>query len=100
MKIKVKNELGNVKEIKIGFSWTLFIWGLWVPLIRLDLKYLIIMLGLSGILSLVGLYWVVPFVDIAFAFKYNQLYAKDLYNNGYRGLNQEENDILTGYIAG
>lgn len=29
MKIKVKNELGAGKEIKLGYSWTMFFGGSW-----------------------------------------------------------------------
>lgn len=99
MKIKVKDEIGKVKEIKIGFSWTLFFWGLFVPLIRADWKHFFIIFGVSVVLGFVGLAFVVPFVMLALAFLYNKMYATDLFKDGYRGLTDEENEILTKYIS-
>ena len=49
MKVILKHESGLVKEVKKGFSWTFFFFGLFVPLIRGDLKWAIIMLLLQAL---------------------------------------------------
>ena len=99
MKIKVKNDLGQAKEIKIGFSWTVFFWGLWVPLFRTDWKHFFIFLVVTSVLTFIGMPYVTPFVMLVVAFIYNKLYASDLYQKGYRGLTPEEEEILVNYIA-
>jgi hypothetical protein len=33
-KVKLKNKVGVVKELKVGFSWTTFFFGGWVALFR------------------------------------------------------------------
>lgn len=94
MKIKVKNEVGNVKEIKIGFSWTVFFFGFFVPFIRGDFKWGLIMLGISIVLSVIGMPFVAPLVGLVFSFLYNKLYARDLFDKGYRGMSAEDDEIL------
>lgn len=99
MKIRVKNELGNGREVKLGFSWTFFFFGWFVPLFRGDWKWFLILIGTSVALGIVGLPFLVPFVFLAFSFFYNKLYAKDLYEKGYRGMTAEENDLFLSYVS-
>ncbi|HLU22617.1 MAG TPA: hypothetical protein VKZ77_09030 [Bacillaceae bacterium] len=33
-KVKLKNKVGVVKELKVGFSWTTFFFGGWVAIFR------------------------------------------------------------------
>ena len=99
MNIKVKNELGNAKEIKLGFSWTFFFFGFFVPLFRKDWKYFLIILVASTVLSVLGLGLVAWIGNVVLSFIYNKLYAKDLYEEGYRGLTEEENKLLVNYIS-
>ena len=33
-KVKLKNNVGVVKEVKVGFSWTTFFFGGWVAIFR------------------------------------------------------------------
>ena len=86
MKVNLKNQAGVVKNCKVGFSWTMLFFGLFVPLTRGDLKWTI----LSLIISLVtfGLGWLVmPFV-------YNKLYIKGLLESGYLPATDEDKNIL------
>ena len=114
MKIRVKNDIGKTKEIKIGFSWSAFFFGAFVPLFRGDWKWFLIILGINTVsatidfgylygmdipLLIIGLSFIVPFLMLGFAFFYNRLYAKDLYEKGYRGLTPEENQELIKYIT-
>lgn len=99
MKIRVKNDIDKRKEIKLGFSWSTFLFGVFVPLFRGDWKWFLIILGINTVLTIIGLSFIVPFLMLSFAFFYNRLYAKDLYDKGYRGLTPEENQELIKYIT-
>ena len=99
MKIRVKNDIDKRKEIKLGFSWTMFLFGVFVPLFRGDWKWFLIIFGINLALTIVGLSFIVPFLMLGISFFYNQLYAKDLYEKGYRGLTPEENQELIKYIT-
>lgn len=99
MKIRVKNDIDKRKEIKLGFSWTMFFFGMFVPLFRGDWKWFLIILGIEAALTITGLVFIAPFILIGLSFGYNQLYAKDLYDKGYRGLTPEENQELIKYIT-
>lgn len=72
--ITVTNGL-DIKKVPIGFSWTTLFFGLFVPLIRMDWLWVVIML-VSGALS----YGLIP---IVLSFFYNKIYAKNLFNKGY-----------------
>ncbi len=76
MKKIMKNSIGQVKDVKDGFSWTTFFFGFWVPLFRGDIKYLLVML----ILNLVT----IGVSNLVFSFIYNRLYQEDLVKQGYR----------------
>lgn len=67
---------GEVKEVASGFSWTVLLFGFFVPLFRGDIKWAAIMLGAAMISG--GL------ANIAFAFAYNALYRGELINRGFR----------------
>lgn len=99
MKIRVKNDIDKRKEVKLGFSWTMFFFGLFVPLFRGDWKWFLIILGIDVALTITGLIFIMPFLMLGLSFFYNRLYAKDLHDNGYRGLTPEENQELIKYIT-
>lgn len=66
---------GQKREVKIGFSWTVFFFGVFVPLYRSDWKWSIIMFLAAA--CTFGL------SNFVFIFIYNKLYIKDLLQNGY-----------------
>ena len=72
----MQNEAGVVKQVKEGFSWTLFFFGFFVPLIRGDLKWFFIMLILHLLTDVLS-WLVLPFV-------YNRIYIDALLEEGYR----------------
>lgn len=78
------------------FSWTFFFFGLFVPLIRGDLRWAIIMFLLqllSGIFTLgIGFY----VVSLIFSFIYNIIYIKGL-EKGYHPT-EYFNEAVTNYI--
>lgn len=76
MKRIMKNEIGQIKIVKDGFSWTTLFFGVLVPLFRGDFKWFLIML--IGSMCTLGLAWLV------FPFIYNKYYIEDLIANGYK----------------
>ena len=63
------------KEAYVGFSWTTFFFGPFVPLFRGDFKWFLIML--------VGLF-TFGILNIVFAFTYNKIYTNNLVAKGYK----------------
>ncbi|HZK01020.1 MAG TPA: hypothetical protein VFC79_13465 [Tissierellaceae bacterium] len=98
MTVGMENSYGNRKDVKLGFSWTFFFFGLFVPLIRGDMKWTGIMLGINLVLMVIGLGGAVGLVSLAFAFFYNKLYAKDLLNKGYTGITADAHRAVTEYV--
>lgn len=86
MKVKLKNDNGIVKEIKVGYSWTSLCFGFFVPLIRGQMSDTIIML--LGIIT-----WGI--LPIVWTFKINKRYCTMLLEKGYKPLNANDITILT-----
>lgn len=64
------------KEVKEGFSWSVLFFGIFVPLIRGDWLWFLIMLVAAFVTS--GFAWLV------FPFIYNKIYINNLMEKGYR----------------
>lgn len=88
--IKVNNErTGQIRTAPIGFSWTVFFFGFFVPLIRGDWIWGIVMVILFplGWFTLIatggagGIIWLA--IALIFANLYNNIYLKNLLNNGF-----------------
>ena len=75
MKRTMKNEIGQVKVVKEGFSWTMLFFGIFVPLCRGDWKWFLFFLFAN--LFTYGL------ASVVFAFIYNKIYINDLLEKGY-----------------
>lgn len=71
----MKSPVGIVKQVKLGFSWTMLFFGIFVPLIRGDFKWFLITLIASVITC--GFAWLV------FPFIYNKIYIKELIEKGW-----------------
>lgn len=83
MKISLINDFGNIKQVKVGFSWTVFFFGTFVPLFRLDIKWFLGMF-FASIASGLIIPFLGPFIiGWIFCFKYNSFYIKDLIKSGY-----------------
>ena len=63
------------KQVKIGFSWTVFFFGSFPALFRGDFKWFLIMI-IADFFTASLAHWV-------FIFIYNKLYITDLLNQGY-----------------
>lgn len=81
IKIQLKNESGIVKDGYIGFSWTCFFFGPFVPLIRGDVAWFAVCLVLSFAMGL---------GNLVFAFIYNKMYTKNLIERGYKIVGTDE----------
>ena len=76
MKRTMKNEIGQVKIVKEGFSWTMLFFGIFVPLYRGDWKWFLIIL----VANICTEGW----ACVVFAFIYNKIYINDLLEKGYK----------------
>ena len=88
-----------VKEVKKGFSWTFFFFGLFVPLIRGDLKWAAIMFVLQAIAGALTFGIGSFVVSLIFAFVYNKIYIKGLMEKGYRPTEEFE-EVVVNYVNG
>lgn len=87
--VHLKNADGVVKTGIVGFSWTTLFFGLFVPLLRGDMKWFFIML-IFGILTL-GL------VQIIFCFIYNKKYTEALIDKGFYPVDESSKITLQKY---
>lgn len=86
MRINLRNQDGNVKECKVGFSWTTFFFSFFPAIFRGDWKWAIIQFIAAcctfGVSSLV------------FCFIYNKLYIADLLKKGYKPSDENSGKVL------
>lgn len=83
MYVNLKNKkTGEVKQFKVGFSWTEFFFGWWVPLFRGDWFWFLIQLAATVVATLPMIFmYPLSFggvVVLVFSFIYNKLYAQRL----------------------
>lgn len=87
MKVNLKNpSTGEVKQCKVGFSWTMLFFGFFVPLLRGDWKWLVIMLLINA--CTIGI------AQLVMAFLYNKFYLKDLVERGFEPASDTDHTIL------
>ena len=93
MKVRLQNDVGMIKECKVGFSWTTFFFGIFPALFRGDWKWALIQFGCSTVTFGLSA-WV-------FCFLYNKLYINDLLEKGYRPASETDRQILAnkGFIS-
>jgi hypothetical protein len=87
--INFKKE-NTFKNGYVGFSWTTFFFGFFVPLIRKDWKWFGIMIGISIAAQVIAsstenyaLTGITAIAQIVLAFIYNGIHAKELLAQGY-----------------
>ena len=66
----------EIKKVPLGFSWTTFIFGGWVPLIRQD--------WIWGFCLLLACIFTWGLAGVVAAFFYNKIYAKSLFAQGFK----------------
>lgn len=93
MRIRLKNDIGMVKECKVGFSWTTFFFGLFPALFRGDWKWALIQF-LCAIITF-------GISSLVFCFIYNKIYINGLLEKGFKPASDVDKDILVskGFMA-
>lgn len=95
MEIMLKNEHGVVKQVKIGFSWTVWFFDFLPAIFRKDawgVGY-ILLIDIIALL-LIQIHPIFFLVDFIAAFTYNRFHAQRLLNAGYKPLNAETLEYL------
>lgn len=83
----INHDTGMTKEnVKVGYSWTMLFFSVFVPLFRGDWKWTIIVL-LTGTCTL-GLF------TFILTFLYNRLYINDLLSHGYVPASEFDRQVL------
>ena len=107
MKIFLKNNENRIKKSKLGFSFTTLFFGQFVPLLRADFLWTLIMLCTYFVVGYIQdkfnlillnrsftLLWIWFVINLLFAFIYNRKYVKTLLLNGFRGYDEENEEKL------
>lgn len=95
MRANLKNPTTNqFKQVKVGFSWTTFFFGFWVPLFRGDWKWLVIFLLADIFFGAFTIGFGTFIFDIVIAFIYNKLYLNELISQGYKPADEASRNIL------
>ena len=94
MDFVVLEKNGLRKEVKVGFSWTVFFFGLFVPLFRGDLKWAAIMFFGTILLGFATLGIGGAVLGIVMSFVYNKIYIKDLIKKGWNPVGEENRLLL------
>ncbi|WP_300561939.1 DUF2628 domain-containing protein [Companilactobacillus sp.] len=95
MIIRMRNEqTGQVRETKVGYSWTTLLFGFFPALFRSDWKYAIIQFLTALAVGTVTMGFGTPLVPVVFSFIYNKLYINELIANGFTPADQYSNDTL------
>lgn len=103
--IILKNkDTGLTKECPTGFSWTVFFFGVFVPLIRGDFKWAAILFALTVLVAIPTIGFGCPLVGPIFAFFYNKTFIRELMSNGFIPADDHSynwcvvNGLLTGQL--
>lgn len=93
MNIRLKNDIGMVKECKVGFSWTILLFGFFPPFFRGDWKW--------GLIQLVLAFFTGGLSNLVFCFIYNKIYINSLLQQGFKPAADIDRDILVskGFLA-
>ncbi|MGQ2286611.1 DUF2628 domain-containing protein [Leuconostoc suionicum] len=84
MRVNLNNPItNNFKQVKVGFSWTVFFFGFFPALFRGDWKWLSIILLVDIALAIFTFGIGSGIFGIIMAFFYNKLYITDLLASGY-----------------
>ena len=84
--IRLKHPVTNaVKECTTGYSWTTLFFGMFVPLIRGDLKWAVILFLLTLLVGFITAGVGCFMVDAIFACFYNKIFITEMVEKGYTG---------------
>lgn len=95
MRVNLTNPTTHqVKQVKVGFSWTVFFFGFFPMLFRGDWKWFAITLLVQLVVGVPTAGIGSGIVDIVLSFIYNKLYINDLLSAGYVPADKASADIL------
>lgn len=109
MRARLVNASGQIKEVKVGYSWTTFFFGFFVPLVRMDMRNFFIQMVIAVAFGAAN--FVLPGIAAVaqmiynifyFASQYNKMYTKTLVNKGYKAATDTDAQVLNskGYPTG
>lgn len=95
MKVELKNyNTKEIKQIKVGYSWTVFFWGFIPSLFRKDWIGALIIFVLNLFVSyLVGSYGLLV-ADAIIGALYNKNYINRLLKDGYAPISDQDKSLL------
>lgn len=97
MNINLKNDnTMRTKQTKLGYSWTFFFFGWFVPLIRGDWKWFCITFIATIALAYFTFGLGSLIIQIVFAGFYNKLYIKDLLDSGFNAADEFSDKAIKG----
>ena len=102
MVILKHKDTGLTKECPTGFSWTVFFFGVFVPLMRGDLKWAAILFALAVLVGIPTLGLGSFLVGPIFAFFYNKIYIRGLMSTGFVPADDHSYNwcVVNGLLAG
>lgn len=86
MSIKLQSDAGVLKSAPTGFSWTTLFFSMFVPLLRGDIKWAIIMFIVNMVTCC--------FTLLVFPFFYNKVYIQSLLAGGFAPADEESKAYL------
>ncbi|ANZ59313.1 hypothetical protein AYR59_04500 [Fructilactobacillus lindneri] len=91
----------QVKQTKVGFSWTTFFFGFWPALFRGDWMWFAIMLVLEIVIGVPTYGIGAGITGIVFSFIYNKLYINELLGKGWVAADEHTKKVLItkGFIG-
>jgi hypothetical protein len=93
--IRLKNPQTNVvKECATGYSWTTFFFGMFVPLIRGDLKWAAIFFLLTFLVGIFTVGFGSFLCGPIFAAFYNKIFITSIVEKGYVGQDEPDKEWL------
>jgi hypothetical protein len=88
--VVLKNEFGDEKKLNIGYSWSMLVFGAFVPLLRKDWTVGIVLLPFTIIHfftnSILGM--VCSIIIIVYAFLYNKQYFHRMKHQGFSNFDE------------
>lgn len=94
MHAKLINEAGKVKEVKVGFSWATLLFGGFVPLVRGDILWCLIMFVVNIVVGVITEGAGTAALTVIWAFTYNKTYVNGLIKKGYKPASDADEQTL------
>lgn len=102
MHVNLVNPTTNqVKQTKVGFSWTTFFFGFWPALFRGDWLWFFVQLAIEVLTGVFTFGIGAGLTGIVFSFFYNKVYINELLSKGFQATDTSDREILVthGFIS-